>query len=198
MSYDRYVAVNSFTVSVTRNKKFIKRASVILWVVVVILNIPQLFLYHQHEYTMFESKTRTVCISKFGAVFMDPNYSLEIREQNMFYHKMYCLLFFVFGYVLPFLAIIIIYSMIMNILCKAKGQQVNKNKSRITFMVVVVVASFVLCWTPLHIMLFLQHVINIDFTATHYYLLFLSNCIAYSNMCINPIIYGFANANFRE
>ena len=81
---------------------------------------------------------------------------------------------------------------------KAKGQAVSKNKRRVTFMVIAVVSSFVLCWGPLQIMLFMQHVLKFDLNEIGIIILVTSNCVAYLNTCINPIIYGFANQDFRK
>jgi hypothetical protein len=194
MSLDRYVAIKSLKPS--RSKQFTKSGCIGLWITVLILNLPQLFLHSQHEYNL-GTENRTVCILNYGAIVMDPKQTHEAIELNTFKIQVYYLVFFLFAYVIPFISIIIIYSMIMKILIKAKGQQLNKNKKRITIMVIAVVASFVICWTPLQIMFFLQHVVKVQFTELHALFLILSNCIAYSNACVNPIIYGFANENFR-
>jgi hypothetical protein len=47
-------------------------------------------------------------------------------------------------------------------------------------------------------MLFLQHVMKFEFNETGIIILVISNCIAYLNTCINPVIYGFANQEFRQ
>ena len=80
---------------------------------------------------------------------------------------------------------------------KAKGQAVSKNKRRVTFMVISVVSSFILCWGPLQVMLCLQQVFDKRFNETGIIILVVSNSIAYLNTCLNPIIYGFANQDFR-
>jgi len=128
---------------------------------------------------------------------MNPNQTDEAIEMGRYKIQIYYLTFFLFAYLIPIISLIIIYAIIMKKLIRAKGQQLNKNKKRITLMVIAVVASFILCWTPLQIMFFLQHVVRVQFTELHALFLILSNCIAYSNACVNPIIYGFANENFR-
>lgn len=196
MSFDRYTAINSL--KVRRSRSFAKYASITLWCIVLITNIPQLYLHSQHEYTNYlNNENRTTCILNYGPKMMDLDASDSTRSSYIFKIQIYYLVFFLLAYVFPFTSIIIIYSKIMKILVNSKGQQLNKNKRRITFMVIAVVASFVICWTPLHIMLFLQHVVKVRFTEVHAMFLILSNCIAYLNACVNPIIYGFANVNFR-
>jgi allatostatin A receptor len=67
-----------------------------------------------------------------------------------------------------------------------------------TIMIIIVISSFVLCWAPIQIMFFLQHILKTEFDETEIFLLVLSNCIGYLNACVNPIIYGFANREFRS
>ena len=199
MSFDRYQAIKSIRITGKGNTQVTKYVCIILWLVILVSNIPQLFLHSQHEYTNFLNKeNRTVCILNYGAIVMDATKTEEVRDNSLFKIKIFYLVFFLFAYVLPFASILIIYGMIMKILIHAKGQGISKKKTRITFMVIAVVASFVICWTPLQIMLFLQHVVKIEFTEVHATLLILSNCIAYLNACVNPIIYGFANESFRK
>jgi cyanate permease len=74
---------------------------------------------------------------------------------------------------------------------------VNKGKRRMTLMIIAVISSFVLCWAPIQIMFFLQHILKTEFDETEIFLLVLSNCVGYLNACVNPVIYGFANREFR-
>lgn len=197
MSYDRFIAINFLKFK--RSKKSTKRVSIILWCIVLITNIPQLFLHSQHDYTtQFNNQNRSVCILNYGAEVMRFDISESTRDGYILNIQIYYLLFFLFAYLLPLCSIFFIYGAIVRAILRVNGQQLNKNKSRITFMVICVIASFVVCWTPLHIMLFLQHVVKVPFTEMHATLLILSNCIAYSNVCVNPIIYAFANRNFRR
>ena len=161
MALDRYIAISTVNV-VARNS--IKNTSLFcigLWCVVLVLNIPQLILHEQYIYENPLSKSnRSVCILKYAAKEVP-----DIKEIQI-YH----LFFFLFAYVIPATMIIIIYGLILNILIRSKGQQLNKNKTRITFMTIAVVASFVICWAPLQVVLFMQHVINFNFVNSIFFL----------------------------
>jgi allatostatin receptor len=156
-----------------------------------------LYLHSQHEY-LNNNEKRTVCILNYGANMMNPIESDQSKEIIRFKIQIYYLIFFLFSYLLPLISIFVIYFLIMKKIVQSRGQQICKKKKKITLMVIAVIASFIICWTPLHVILFLQHVIQIDFTEKHITFLIISNCLAYCNSCVNPIIYGFANENFRK
>ena len=197
MSFDRYLAINIIGGTSLRNQTNATYAVNILWIFVFVVNIPHLLLWKEHSYQV-GSENRTVCILQYNIILSsDTAEQHEVDRANLSV-QVYYTIFFLFGYVLPFISIFVIYGLIMLKLKKTKGQQVSKGKRRVSFMVIAVVSSFVLCWGPLQIMLFLQHVIKVDLDETGIIILVISNCIAYLNACINPIIYGFANQDFRK
>jgi allatostatin receptor len=200
MSLDRYMAINIIGGTSIRNQKNATLAVTFLWLFILITNIPHLLLWKEHSYQMGD-ENRTVCILKYNIILSaaevgNGNETEEVRNAY-FSVQAYYAVFFTCGYVLPFVAIFVIYGLIMLKLRAAKGKQVSKSKKRVTFMVVAVVSSFVLCWGPLQTMLFLQHVVKITLNEFGITIMVISNCIAYLNACINPIIYGFANQDFR-
>ena len=196
MSVDRYLAMYSFRNNSYRSKKNAITAVTILWFIVLIANLPQLYLYSDHKYLNY-NETRTVCILKYNIILLEAGDNDPITKDAEFKIQIYYSIFIIFTYVVPFVSIIILYTLLIIKLRKSKGQQVNRNKRRITLMIIAVISSFALCWAPLQIMLFLQHIIKVPFGETEITLLVLSNCIGYINTCINPIIYGFANRDFR-
>lgn len=203
MSLDRYLAIYTIGSTAIRNQRNANITIAFLWSIILILNIPHLFLWEEYSYSI-PNENRTVCILKYNVIIAKQSFEYlnenEVDELNTakFKIKTYYTIFFIAAYVLPFLSICIIYGLLMLKLRKAKGKQVSKSKRKVTLMVVVVVSSFVLCWGPLQIMLFLQHVVNVDFNEVLITILVISNCIAYLNTCVNPIIYGFANQDFRK
>jgi allatostatin A receptor len=198
MSLDRYLAINSFS-NVYRKSSNAIKAVKILWISMLLINIPHLFLWTNYEYVNeMTNDNRTVCILTYNIIVTENLNNENEKETTVLKIRAYYFIFFMFGYVLPFIAIFILYGLIMLKLKNAKGQQVNKSKRHVTMMVIVVVTSFVLCWGPLQCMLFLQHVIKYEVNETFVIVLVISNCIAYLNTCVNPIIYGFANQDFRS
>ncbi|XP_029546004.1 somatostatin receptor type 5-like [Salmo trutta] len=72
----------------------------------------------------------------------------------------------------------------------------RKSERKITRMVVVVVAVFVLCWLPFYVLNIVNLLILLpgEFRGLYYFVVVLS----YTNSCANPIIYGFLSDNFKR
>lgn len=205
MSLDRYLAIRIVSGTKIRNQRNAVVAVTVLWMLVLLLNVPHLLLWEEYRYVAEHSnENRTVCILSYNIVAarrgeLEASGQLAEVERAERMIQVYYGVFVLAAYLLPFLAIVAIYGLIMLRLWQARGQQVSKSKRRITFMVILVVLSFVLCWGPLQLMFFLQHVLKREIQSNEagITVLVISNCIAYLNTCINPIIYGFANQDFR-
>uniref|UniRef100_A0A3Q2G2N1 Neuropeptide Y receptor type 1-like n=1 Tax=Cyprinodon variegatus TaxID=28743 RepID=A0A3Q2G2N1_CYPVA len=73
------------------------------------------------------------------------------------------------------------------------------NSRRINIMLVALITAFALCWLPLTIFNVLADWNLEALPVCHHNLLFsLCHLLAMSSTCINPIIYGFLNSNFRQ
>lgn len=79
---------------------------------------------------------------------------------------------------------------------QATSSRRRKSERKITRMVVVVVAVFVLCWLPFYVLniVNLQVVLPGDFRGLYVFVVVLS----YANSCANPILYGFLSDNFKR
>lgn len=79
---------------------------------------------------------------------------------------------------------------------QAASSRRRKAERKITRMVVVVVAVFVLCWLPFYVLniVNLQVVLPGDFRGLYVFVVVLS----YANSCANPILYGFLSDNFKR
>ncbi|XP_030297298.1 neuropeptide Y receptor type 4-like [Sparus aurata] len=70
---------------------------------------------------------------------------------------------------------------------------------RINIMLVALITAFALCWLPLTIFNVVSDWYQEALPICHHNLLFsLCHLLAMSSTCINPIIYGFLNSNFRQ
>ncbi|XP_034753867.1 neuropeptide Y receptor type 4 [Etheostoma cragini] len=70
---------------------------------------------------------------------------------------------------------------------------------RINIMLVALITAFALCWLPLTIFNAVSDWNQEALPICHHNLLFsLCHLLAMSSTCINPIIYGFLNSNFRQ
>uniref|UniRef100_A0A3B4BJI7 G-protein coupled receptors family 1 profile domain-containing protein n=1 Tax=Periophthalmus magnuspinnatus TaxID=409849 RepID=A0A3B4BJI7_9GOBI len=78
------------------------------------------------------------------------------------------------------------------------SQRVTHSR-RINIMLVALITAFALCWLPLTIFNVLSDWKQEALPVCHHNLLFsLCHLLAMSSTCINPIIYGFLNSNFRQ
>ncbi|XP_004586034.2 somatostatin receptor type 4 [Ochotona princeps] len=105
---------------------------------------------------------------------------------------------FLLGFLLPVLAIGLCYLLIVGkmraVALRAGWQQRRRSEKKITRLVLMVVAVFVLCWMPFYVVQLLNlFVTGLDATVNH-----VSLILSYANSCANPILYGFLSDNFRR
>ena len=79
---------------------------------------------------------------------------------------------------------------------QASSSRSRKSERKITRMVVVVVAVFVLCWLPFYALNIVNLLVVLpgDFRGLYFFVVVLS----YANSCANPILYGFLSDNFKR
>lgn len=79
---------------------------------------------------------------------------------------------------------------------QATSSRRRKSERKITRMVVVVVAVFVLCWLPFYVLNIVNLLVVLpgDFRGLYFFVVVLS----YANSCANPILYGFLSDNFKR
>ncbi|XP_064410524.1 C-X-C chemokine receptor type 6-like [Latimeria chalumnae] len=181
---DRYIAIAQATKSHTfHNKKLLfgKLTCFGVWVFAIILSIPEL---------MF-SKVLNLS-SKYCRMSFPPDTKIEIEKITIFSQL-------TVGFLFPFLAMVICYSVIIKTLLNAKGVQRHKSL-RIIF---VVVAIFIILQLPYNIMKLKKmaghhDAENCDTQVNFKYADLIAEAIAYSHCCFNPFLYAFIGEKFRK
>ena len=191
MSLDRYLAVvhaiSSMTIRTERNAYVV---IILSWVAIMGLNTPILFQYELLIY-VFHGEERSACLNI--RLIQDP------QEGKIFYG---C--FFAFSYVIPLTLVCILYGFMLNRLLYGgvpRGNQSAeslRSKKRVTRMVVMVVLIFALCWLPIQLILMIQYFGKYPESTVFVGIQIASNCIAYMNSCVNPLLYAFLSDNFRK
>lgn len=65
-------------------------------------------------------------------------------------------------------------------------------------MVCIVVIIFAVCWCPIQLVLVLKSLALFEITHFTVMIQITSHVLAYTNSCINPILYAFLSDNFRK
>ncbi|XP_055008038.1 C-C chemokine receptor type 2-like [Boleophthalmus pectinirostris] len=107
----------------------------------------------------------------------------------------------ILGLVLPYTVMVVCYSRIIPTLMKIRSTQ----KHRSVKLIICVMVAFFLFWAPYNITLFLYYLKLVDVLADSCELdtnlrlsITVTETVAYSHCCLNPIIYAFAGQKFMK
>ncbi|XP_046700462.1 LOW QUALITY PROTEIN: opioid receptor, delta 1a [Silurus meridionalis] len=187
MSVDRYIAVchpvRALEFRTPVKAKFI---NVCVWILSSAIGVPIMIM----AVTKVTEQGKTVCTLKFP----DPDWYWDTVTK---------ICVFIFAFVVPVLVITICYGLMIlrlrSVRLLSGSKEKDRNMRRITRMVLVVVAAFIICWTPIHIFIIIKTLVEIDqrnpFVIASWHL-----CIAlgYTNSSLNPILYAFLDENFKR
>ncbi|KAI4889500.1 hypothetical protein NFI96_029711 [Prochilodus magdalenae] len=187
MSVDRYIAVcHPVRALDFRTPVKAKIINVCIWILSSAIGIPIMVMAG----TRVTDKGKTVCMLKFP----DPDW---------YYDTVTKIFVFIFAFVVPVLIITVCYGLMIlrlkSVRLLSGSKEKDKNLRRITRMVLVVVAAFIICWTPIHIFIIVKTLVEINqknplvIISWHF-------CIAlgYMNSSLNPVLYAFLDENFKR
>jgi len=111
--------------------------------------------------------------------------------------------FFVTSFVLPVILIILMYIIMLMRLWRSVTYRVSKeglqSKKRVTKLVLAIILVFTVCWAPIQVVLvqksFSQREWSHDYTKV--VIQIVAHVLAYTNSCLNPILYAKMSRNFR-
>ncbi|KAG7210170.1 hypothetical protein KM043_011730 [Ampulex compressa] len=183
MSLDRYLAVvHPITSMSWRTEKHAILAICIAWTVIFTISTPA-FIIHGEEVDGSSSENLTAC-----------------RILPQYDWSFYQVAFFLTSYVLP-LALICVFYVCM-LLRLWRGTRVSaesrRGRRRVTRLVFVVVGVFAVCWCPIQVILVKKSLDVYPLTSVTIMLQIASHILAYTNSCVNPILYAFLSDNFRK
>ncbi|XP_029113151.1 melanin concentrating hormone receptor 2b [Scleropages formosus] len=177
---DRYIAI----VHPTSEKRTIRWTIVInamVWVGSLLSSIP-VMMY-----------TRTVRRKQMEVCILD----LPQGPQDMYWYTLYQS---TIGFIIPLIIISTFYSLTLYHVFRSVRRVKRKQSvwaKRATKTVLMVIAIFLLCWSPYHII----QVVNLSVaqpTSTFIYAYNITICLSYSHSCINPLMLLMFAQNYRE
>lgn len=185
MSIDRYLAVvHPIKSTKWRKPRMAKTINLAVWGVSLLVNMP-IVIY-------------SGLITKPGGCFC----TIVWPEPQEVYYTVFMFYTFILGFFMPLLVICLCYLLII-IKVKSSGLRVGSSKrkrseKKVTRMVSIVVAVFVLCWLPFYVFNVTSVTGTIDTTPILRSTFAFVVVLGYANSCANPILYAFLSDNFKK
>eukprot|EP00070_Physeter_catodon_P001969 XP_007104006.1 nociceptin receptor isoform X2 [Physeter catodon] len=126
---------------------------------------------------------------------------VEIPAPQDYWGPVFAACIFLFSFVVPVLVISVCYSLMIRRLRGVRllsgSREKDRNLRRITRLVLVVVAVFVGCWTPVQVFVLVQGLGVQPGSETAVAILRFCTALGYVNSCLNPVLYAFLDENFK-
>lgn len=129
--------------------------------------------------------------------------ALQFPEPYIYWDTLMKICVFIFAFVAPVIIITVCYTLMVMRLKSVRllsgSREKDRNLRRITRLVLVVVAVFVVCWTPIHIFILVKALSgNVPETTPVMAAYFFCVALGYTNSSLNPILYAFLDENFKR
>ncbi|XP_075930480.1 type-1 angiotensin II receptor A-like [Petromyzon marinus] len=184
MSVDRYLAiVRPLQSRGGRTRRRARAACVAVWVTAALLSVPVAVFR-----VTFVHRGRTVCALRYPSArtwFLAMNVTRNVA-----------------GFLVPFLVIVTCYCLIGRTLLRRGGDVVRRDK--VLPAVLAVVLAFLLCWLPYHVLTLLDTLVRLrvlrgcGITVAVDGAMPIAVVVAYTNSCLNPLLYSFVGKGFRQ
>lgn len=126
---------------------------------------------------------------------------MEIPSPQDYWGPLFAVCIFLFSFIIPVLIISVCYSLMVRRLHGVRllsgSREKDRNLRRITRLVLVVVAVFVGCWTPVQVFVLVQGLGVQPGSETAVAVLRFCTALGYVNSCLNPVLYAFLDENFK-
>lgn len=188
IAFDRFFAITK-PMRDTINMVILQRIVIAIWLISFLTSSPLIY-----SIRLGEDKIGSFCYEEWSPIFDEETGS-----------RMYTLFGFVVIYMLPFISIAVLYSLVARHLWFGKspfmasnGQtQINllKPRRKVVIMLITVLIFFIICWLPLQIMTLLAYFSEIQVNRE---ILFMGEFLVRTNAAINPILYVIFSSTFRQ
>lgn len=191
VSIDRYLAlVKTMSAGRMRGVRWAKLYSLVIWGCALLLSSPML-VFRTMKYYTDEGHNVTACVIVY------PSRTWEVFTNTLLN---------VVGFLLPLSIIIFCTVQIMQVLRNNEMQKFKEiqTERRATVLVLAVLLLFVFCWLPFQVSTFLDTLLRLGVLSgcwdEHVLDIFtqISSYVAYSNSCLNPLVYAIVGKRFRK
>ncbi|KAJ8359949.1 hypothetical protein SKAU_G00164740 [Synaphobranchus kaupii] len=188
MSVDRYIAVchpiKALDFRTPRNAKIV---NVCNWILSSAIALP----------VMVMASTVT---DKYNSGYTDC--TLQFPHPSWYWENLLKICVFIFAFIMPVLIITVCYGLMIlrlkSVRMLSGSKEKDRNLRRITRMVLVVVAVFIVCWTPIHIFVIIKALVDIPKSLLQTITWHFCIALGYTNSCLNPVLYAFLDENFKR
>ncbi|KAG7468314.1 hypothetical protein MATL_G00141660 [Megalops atlanticus] len=185
MSVDRYIAVVLSKKSPwIRSKKNAFIGVCVIWLLSFVFAVP--VAQHQTLTGHQEAPNSSFCWEAWAENASKRTYKVTIL---------------IIGYLLPLALITCCYAKVLYHLhkkMKNMSKKSERSKRKTAQTVLLVVAAFLICWMPHHIIAMWVEFGSFPLNDASFAFRIISHCLAYGNSCVNPILYAFLSENFRK
>ncbi|XP_053975033.1 allatostatin-A receptor-like [Hylaeus volcanicus] len=185
MSLDRYLAVvHPVTSRSWRTENHAILAICIAWAMIFTISTPALVVHGEFQ------DNDTTPASNLTACRILPQYDWPFFQMT----------FFLMSYLLPLMLICFFYICMLVRLWRAArvSAESRRGRRRVTRLVLVVVGVFAFCWCPIQVILVTKSLGVYPLTTPTIMFQIASHILAYTNSCVNPILYAFLSDSFRK
>ncbi|XP_019368225.1 PREDICTED: chemokine-like receptor 1 [Gavialis gangeticus] len=174
-----------------RTPKLASNIALVTWVLALIMSSPYLVFRD----TATHSKNITSCYNNFA---LSDDYNSEAaRRLWRMRHEAMIVTRFLCGFLIPFMVILICYTIFA---IRLKRRRLVRSTKPIRIIIAVTV-SFFLCYFPYHVFSMMEmskHSSSHELKMALYIGFPLASSLAFFNSCINPILYVFMGQDFRD
>lgn len=191
VSIDRYLAlVKTMSMGRMRGVRWAKLYSLVIWGCTLLLSSPMLVFRTMMEYSD-EGHNVTACVIRYPS-----------RTWEVFTNVLLNLV----GFLLPLSIITFCTVQIMQVLRNNEMQKFKEiqTERKATVLVLAVLLLFVVCWLPFQISTFLDTLLRLGVLSGCWdehiidVITQISSYVAYSNSCLNPLVYVIVGKRFRK
>ncbi|XP_064174060.1 delta-type opioid receptor-like isoform X1 [Anguilla rostrata] len=190
MSVDRYIAVchpiKALDFRTPRNAKIV---NVCNWILSSAIALPVMVMASTIEDYNDKYNGYTDC-------------TLLFPHPSWYWETLLKICVFIFAFIMPVLIITVCYGLMIlrlkSVRMLSGSKEKDRNLRRITRMVLVVVAVFIVCWTPIHIFVIIKALVDIPKSLLQTITWHFCIALGYTNSCLNPVLYAFLDENFKR